>query len=348
MPGFSLLILLLTTSTVPVPPVRGLTTVFPTRTADWELNDALAELRDPRSTVIERQVARDRLEKLGAPALPALRRVAALDVSYEVRALAKSSIAFINGFPVQQKTAPEPQKGFFAFVNFPSPDDAVAQIKFLLDQARYSLLEEALRRNIDFLERGAPADRVDAANRLACIRPFAAPALPALVRALNHPDASVRDAAANAICAHGASPPVERLITMLDDRDAAVRIGAMRGLLRIAPDDPHFTEMMHPARTRESLLANLRSPYPERRIEAAAYLSGNHIIPPPIAAALMKAVQSGDFVAREGLVLGIERAWADGGEIEAVLRTIQDDDPDKTNRAFANAARRAITSIKPD
>ena len=105
---------------------------------------------------------------------------------------------------------------------------------------------------------------------------------------------------------------------------------------------------MHPARTHESLLANLRSPYPERRTEAAAYLSQNHIIPPPVAAALLRAVQAGDFVAREGLVLGIERAWADGGEIETVLKTIQDDDPDHTNRAFASAARRAITSIKPD
>ena len=159
MAGFSLLILLLTTSTVPMPQVRGLTTVFPTKTADWELNDALAELRDPRSTPIERQVARDRLEKVGASALPALRRVAALDVSYEVRALAQSAIAYINGFPVEQKTAPEPQKGFLAFVNIPSLDDAVAQIKFLLDQVRYSLLEDALRRNIDFLERGAPGGR---------------------------------------------------------------------------------------------------------------------------------------------------------------------------------------------
>ena len=105
---------------------------------------------------------------------------------------------------------------------------------------------------------------------------------------------------------------------------------------------------MHPARTHESLLANLRSPYPERRTEAAAYLSQNHIIPPPVAAALLRAVQAGDFVAREGLVLGIERAWADGGEVEAVLTTIQNDDPDNTNRAFASAARRAITSIKPD
>src|SRR4051794_6210608 len=130
MAGFSLLILLLTASTVPVPPVRGLTTIFPTKTADWELNDALAELRDPRSTAIERQVARDRLEKVGAPALPALRRVAALDVSYEVRALAESAIAWINGFPAQKQTAPKPQKGFFAFVNIPSADDAVAQIKF--------------------------------------------------------------------------------------------------------------------------------------------------------------------------------------------------------------------------
>jgi hypothetical protein len=77
-------------------------------------------------------------------------------------------------------------------------------------------------------------------------------------------------------------------------------------------------------------------------------MSENQILPSSVAAALMKAVQSGDFVARQGLVLGIERAWADGGEVEAVLKIIQDDDPDPTNRAYASAARRAITSIKPD
>jgi hypothetical protein len=348
MPILTLLILLTTTTTFPVP--RHISTAgFPTKTKDWELTDAIAELRDPQSTPIERQVARMRLEELGAPSLPALRRVAAQDMSREVRALAQSAIACINGFPVAPEARPEPGRGAFSLSNIAAvPGVAMAELQALFEDAKYGLLEEALHRNIDLLERGGPGDREDAANRLACIRPFAAAALPALVRSLSHPDASVRDAAANAICAEGASPPVERLIAMLDDPDAALRLGAMRGLLRLAPHDPRFTEVMHPARTRESLLANLRSPSPERRIEAAAYLSGNHIIPPTVAAALLRAVQSGDFVAREGLVLGIERAWADGGEVEAVLKTIQDDDPDHTNRAYASAARRAITSLKPD
>jgi HEAT repeat protein len=343
---FALLIHLAITAALPAPG-RGQIPAFPTKTTSWELTDALSELRDPRATPLQQQVARLRLEKLGAPAVPALRRIAAGDPSREVRAQAEAALASINDLPVIPATA-ERLESTFPFVNITSPQDAAEQLRSLLAEARSSLVEEALQRNIELLERGTPADRADAANRLACIRPFAAPALPALVRALNDPDADVRNAAANAICADGAAAPVEQFITMLDDRDATLRVGAMRGLLRFAPHDSRFTQVMHPTRTHESLLANLRSPYPERRIEAAAYLAENRIIPPLVAAALLKAVRSGDFVARGGLVLGIERAWADGGEVEAVLKKIQDDDTDLTNRAFASAARRAITSIKPD
>jgi hypothetical protein len=338
---FALLLLLATIAATP-PREHDPHATFPTKSRNWELADAVAELRDPRSTLLERQVARERLAQLGTFALPALRRVAVLDVSWEVRELAISAIADIRAFPGHPDAAAD--LGGMTF----TLDGVAAQLRTFLVQGRSDLLEEALQWNIDLLERGLGVDRQNAANRLACIRPFASPALPALVRALNDPDSAVSNAAADAICAEGGSAPVEWLVTMLDDRDGAIRIGAMRGLLRFAPHDPRFTEVMHPARTHESLLGNLRSPYPERRTEAAAYLSQNHIIPPPVAAALLRAVQSGDFVAREGLVLGIERAWADGGEVEAVLQTIQDDDPDTTNRAFASAARRAITSIRPD
>ena len=336
---FTLLLLLATIAATP-PRVHDPHTLFPIKSRNWELADAVAELRDPRSTPLERQVARERLERLGTFALPALRRVAVLDVSWDVRSLAISAIADIRAFPGQPDAAADPVETTFAV------QGVTGQVRALLIQARSILLEEALQWNIDLLERGSAPDRQAAADRLACIRPFAAPAQPAQVRALNDPDAAVRNAAANAICAEGASPPVERLVTMLEDRDGAIRAGAMRGLLRFAPHDPRFTAVMHPPRTRDSLLADLRSPYPERRIEAATYMSENRIIPAPVATALMKAVQSGDFVAREGLVLGIERAWKNDGEVEVVLKSIQDNDPDQTNRAFAGAARRAITSIK--
>jgi hypothetical protein len=336
---FTLLILLATIAATPACE-HDPQAVFPAKSKNWELADAVAELRDPRSTALERQVARERLEGLGTFALPALRRVAVLDVSWEVRALAMSAITAIRAFPVQPDGAADPDRIII------TPQDVAVHLRTFLVLGRSNLLEEALQWNIDLLERGSADDRQNAANRLACIRPLASPALPALVRALNDP--LVRDAAANAICADSASAPVERLVTLLDDHDSAIRSGAIRGLLRFAPHDPRFTAVMHPQRTRDSLLGNLRSPYPERRIEAATYMSENQILPSSVAAALMKAVQSGDFVARQGLVLGIERAWADGGEVEAVLKIIQDDDPDPTNRAYASAARRAITSIKPD
>src|SRR5258706_9610371 len=106
---------------------------------------------------------------------------------------------------------------------------------------------------------------------------------------------------------------------------------------------------MHPAPSRESLLAQLRSQLPEQRVQSAASLAEQKLIPHPVAAALLKAARTGDFVAREGLVLGIERAWADGREIELTLKDIQDADPDPAHRAYAGAARRAIlTSIEPD
>src|SRR4051812_27280109 len=140
---FALLILISTAAALPAP-TRGPRAAFPTKTTSWELTDALAELRDPQSTVLERQVARMRLEQLGAPAVPALQRVAAGDPSREVRAQAEIALAAINGRPVNQATA-EPLKGTFPFINITSPDDALAQLRSLLAQARSGLLEEALQ-----------------------------------------------------------------------------------------------------------------------------------------------------------------------------------------------------------
>jgi hypothetical protein len=53
-------------------------------------------------------------------------------------------------------------------------------------------------------------------------------------------------------------------------------------------------------------------------------------------------VDSGDFVLREGLALGIERAWANAEPIEAALRSTAAHDQVAANRTYAKAALRAI------
>ena len=69
------------------------------------------------------------------------------------------------------------------------------------------------------------------------------------------------------------------------------------------------------------------------------YLANEELVPKRVATALIQAVRTGDFIARQGLVLGIERAWADGAEVEISLRSIQEEDPDPTHRTYAGAAR---------
>jgi hypothetical protein len=59
-------------------------------------------------------------------------------------------------------------------------------------------------------------------------------------------------------------------------------------------------------------------------------------------------VSSGDFVVRQGLILGIDRAWTNGKEVQTTLETIQKDDPDPAQRTYAKAALRAIASGKVD
>jgi hypothetical protein len=58
---FTLLILLATIAATPARE-HDPQAVFPAKSKNWELADAVAELRDPRSTALERQVARERLE----------------------------------------------------------------------------------------------------------------------------------------------------------------------------------------------------------------------------------------------------------------------------------------------
>jgi hypothetical protein len=334
-------------------PAAQYTPVFPTNSVYWQLTDAIAELRDPRSTPLERQVARLRLEQMGFRAVPAVRRVAEYNPSPEVRAIAQATLAYLYGFTLDigggdDSEIAEGAPGSSPFA-FQTPDDAMRQLRFFIAQAKFELVEEALRQNIDFLERGSPGDRFDAPERLSNNRPLASAALPALVRTLNDPNSLVRDAALFAISADAAAAPIDQFLQFLTGPDRALSQGAMCALERFAPDDPRFLQFLHPAPSHESLLAQLRSQLPEQRVQGAAYIADQKLIPDPVAAALLNAARSGDFVAREGLVLGIERAWADGRDIEPTLRDIQAGDPDPTRRAYAGAARRAImSSNKPD
>ena len=344
------LTIIIATFTSPAPSVQ-LDPVFPTNSRSWELTDALSQLHDGETT-LERQVACMRLEKLGPVASDALRRAAIYDCSPEVRAQANSALVNLNpltrdAFSASTEPAPaQPASSILADVR--TSIHSWRGFRFVLARGRQALLDEALQMNINLLQHGNPGDRADAAFRLAHIRPMASPALPALVRALSDPNEHVRQAARDAIFVDANSFPVDLFLSLLSDPDPMVRRSAMNLMTQFAPEDPHFMQLMHPAPTRESLLTDLRSQSVERRLKTAIYISDSRLIPQPVAAALLRAVKSGDFVAREGLVLGIERAWANGGEIEAVLKKIQDDDINLTNRAFASAARRAITSIKPD
>jgi HEAT repeat protein len=214
-----------------------------------------------------------------------------------------------------------------------------------LSQAIPGIIEDAIRVNIELLEHGATRDRLLAAKRLALVRPFAYRAFRPLVRALTDRDAAVREAAAAALSSDSASAPIDRLIALLSDPDPNLRAGALRALRRFALENPDFTLAMHPQPTRESIISELRSDLPERRVASASYLADEHLIPTAVAAALLRACSGGDFVAREGLVLGIERSWNDGVEVDAALKTLGERDPDPTRRAYAKAALKAIASI---
>ena len=63
---------------------------------------------------------------------------------------------------------------------------------------------------------------------------------------------------------------------------------------------------------------------------------------PAWSAMLKDAIEQRDYVIREGLLLGIERAWARDSEVIPALEELKDSETDQARRAYARAALKAI------
>jgi len=325
---------------------------FPANTREWQINDAFDELLD-RSPVA-RNVAVLRLKELGFQAT-------ARDHPLFITEL----FAFKNKLPDPATNAhPRKIKNWAClsdlrwdtpvrvFEAIPTPLQAWRRLGISLSTAVYDLRGD-IAVNLKLLRHYVgielfKARCVDAANHFARQRLFASEALPDLIRAVNDPSPIVRAAAQRALCEPGTPLPVELYLSLLTDSDPELRTGALRMLYAYAPNDPRFVQFHPDPPARQAILAGLRSDKPEQRVRSATHLAEEHLVPKPVADALVKAVSSGDFVVRQGLILGIDRAWADGKEVETMLQTIQQHDPDPAQRTYAKAALRAIASGKDD
>lgn len=135
--------------------------------------------------------------------------------------------------------------------------------------------------------------------------------------------------------ARAATGPIRKLC---DDPDTGIAQLASQALQQIEPFKPGPNRQ----RELEPLLTKLRDPSPEVRKSAAFKLDQEQALENHVASALIKSVARGDFAAREGLVLGIERAWKLQTSVEAALKEVAAKDDDAVRRAYAKAALRAL------
>lgn len=135
--------------------------------------------------------------------------------------------------------------------------------------------------------------------------------------------------------ARAATGPIRKLC---DDPDTGIAQLAAQALQQIEPYKPGPNRQ----RELEPLLTKLRDPSPEARKSAAFKLDQEQVLESPVASALIKSVARGDFAAREGMVLGIERAWKLQTSVEAALKEVAAKDDDAVKRAYAKAALRAL------
>jgi HEAT repeat protein len=167
---------------------------------------------------------------------------------------------------------------------------------------------------------------------------------------VSDPDPAIRRMAVDALAAIGpaAAPAVADEVTKAATRptDAAVRRALARAAYVVDPDDDRFARVAHraePVPNAGQLIAQLRDNRRAVRLTAANNIAHNRLVPRTVAAALLKAIADGDFVTREGLTLGIERAWAERDEVIAVLHDLSDEELDPARRAYVNAALRAVS-----
>ncbi|HYE21128.1 MAG TPA: hypothetical protein VEA69_21960 [Tepidisphaeraceae bacterium] len=143
------------------------------------------------------------------------------------------------------------------------------------------------------------------------------------------------------------------VLAVLGTSDATVRAELERRYLRGPGADERAlaaealgTDDARRAARLPSLIAELRGPSPEGRARAARELQSLGAASPAVSAALLKAVDAGDFAAREGLAVALQTAWERDVPAEQVLADA-DAEKDEATRAYLRAARRAIGQPPP-
>lgn len=175
--------------------------------------------------------------------------------------------------------------------------------------------------------------------------------VPGLVAMLESDDVEKRGLALSQLGSMGvaAKSALGPIRTLGKDQNESIAMLAQMALRQIDPprvdaQGAGNASLRFNARQREEArgaLVDLRNDSSAARQAAAIRLDREEVLEKRISNALIKAVISGDFAAREGLVMGIERAWKEEIGVEAALKQIATEE-DPTKRAFAKAALRAI------
>jgi len=160
-----------------------------------------------------------------------------------------------------------------------------------------------------------------------------------LVEPLSSKDPSVVLATLSVLKVAGADGPEVRrkLSALVRSRNEAVRLSAAEAL----GDDRSRAISLAP-----DVLRDLRSEDAGTRVRAAQRVRHLKLDEPAVAAALVRVVESGDFAAREGLVLGLERAYEFDSRTVDVLRGLADSSQDGRIRAYVRAALREIRAAE--
>jgi hypothetical protein len=156
-----------------------------------------------------------------------------------------------------------------------------------------------------------------------------------LLRVLKSDDAAARAAAAQVLGLVGSDVPEVRaaLLNLVRTGDEPVRIAAADAL-----DDARSRRIAYTP----GILRELRSDDSATRLRAARRAQTLGIDDDAVTGALFRSVSAGDMVAREGLVLGLERAYANQSKALDMLKELAQSTNDPATRAYVRAALRAI------
>ena len=159
-----------------------------------------------------------------------------------------------------------------------------------------------------------------------------------LIEPLKTGNPAVRRAAARVLAVIGVKDDAVRsaLIPMLRNPDAVTRMAAAEAI---------NTPEAHARARVPDLLSDVRSNSLSTRQLAARQFDELRIEPREVTAALIRAVESGDFAARQGLIAALELANSSGQNPLDVLNQIAAAD-NAAPRAYAKAALRQIQALK--